>query len=300
MVLETLLGGSTAAKVLMYLENYGEGYASGIAKTFEIPSVDGAKAAQEVRRRKRAHKSPRRKRSGVYVEFSESNGSPAEGFARQFFQIRSAGRDRSLLPREASATPGEQAAVSRIHRGLTVAELAAIVSEALNSAGIVAVLGGGSVATIYADNQWESRDLDFIVARVDRTRIAKDLAKLGFKEESAGWFSHPDHTHYVNTSTWPIVIGEEEIDEWTTLSTAVGELQILTPTQCVKDRLTGFYHDYDRQSLDQAVAVCMNQDVDLEEVERLSNAEREPEKLKEFLETVRRAKAAQKRRSRSY
>ncbi len=37
MVLETLFGGSTAAKVLMYLENYGEGYASAIAKTFEIP-----------------------------------------------------------------------------------------------------------------------------------------------------------------------------------------------------------------------------------------------------------------------
>ena len=37
MVLETLFGGSTAAKVLMYLQNYEEGYAGGIAKTFGIP-----------------------------------------------------------------------------------------------------------------------------------------------------------------------------------------------------------------------------------------------------------------------
>ncbi len=37
MVLETLFGGSTAAKVLMYLQNYEEGYAGGIAKTFDIP-----------------------------------------------------------------------------------------------------------------------------------------------------------------------------------------------------------------------------------------------------------------------
>ena len=37
MVLETLFGGSTATKVLLYLQNYEEGYASGISKTFGIP-----------------------------------------------------------------------------------------------------------------------------------------------------------------------------------------------------------------------------------------------------------------------
>ncbi len=37
MVMETLFGGSTAAKVLMYLQNYEEGYAGGISKTFDIP-----------------------------------------------------------------------------------------------------------------------------------------------------------------------------------------------------------------------------------------------------------------------
>ena len=36
MVLETIFGGSTATKVLMYLQNYEEGYASGISKTFGI------------------------------------------------------------------------------------------------------------------------------------------------------------------------------------------------------------------------------------------------------------------------
>ncbi len=35
--LETLFGGKAAAKVLLFIENYGEGYASRIAKTFEMP-----------------------------------------------------------------------------------------------------------------------------------------------------------------------------------------------------------------------------------------------------------------------
>lgn len=35
--LEALFGGQAAAKVLLFIENYGDGYASWIAKTFEMP-----------------------------------------------------------------------------------------------------------------------------------------------------------------------------------------------------------------------------------------------------------------------
>jgi len=35
--LETLFGGRAAAQVLLFIENYGEGYANQISKTFEMP-----------------------------------------------------------------------------------------------------------------------------------------------------------------------------------------------------------------------------------------------------------------------
>jgi len=35
--IQALLGGKAAAKVLLFIENYGEGYARQIASTFEIP-----------------------------------------------------------------------------------------------------------------------------------------------------------------------------------------------------------------------------------------------------------------------
>ncbi len=35
--LETIFGGKAAAKVLLFIENYAEGYASRIARTFEMP-----------------------------------------------------------------------------------------------------------------------------------------------------------------------------------------------------------------------------------------------------------------------
>ena len=43
-------------------------------------------------------------------------------------------------------------------------ELAAIVSEALESAGITATLSGGAAVSIYSDNKYESEDLDFVTA----------------------------------------------------------------------------------------------------------------------------------------
>ncbi|MGZ3775232.1 MAG: winged helix-turn-helix domain-containing protein [Pseudobdellovibrionaceae bacterium] len=36
-MIEGLVGNSTAEKVLLYIENYGEGYSSGIATTFNVP-----------------------------------------------------------------------------------------------------------------------------------------------------------------------------------------------------------------------------------------------------------------------
>jgi hypothetical protein len=35
--LETLFGGKAATRVLLFIQNYGDGYASQIAKTFEMP-----------------------------------------------------------------------------------------------------------------------------------------------------------------------------------------------------------------------------------------------------------------------
>ena len=35
--LEVLFGGKAAAKVLLFIENYGDGYASRISRTFEMP-----------------------------------------------------------------------------------------------------------------------------------------------------------------------------------------------------------------------------------------------------------------------
>jgi len=82
------------------------------------------------------------------------------------------------------------------------------------------------------------------------------------------------------------------IREWGTRAVGPLAVQILTPTQCVMDRLAAFYHWQDRQALDQAVAVAGAQDVDLDAVRRWSSDEGQGERFAEFLRAIRRSSSA--------
>ena len=48
--LEVLFGGKAAAKVLLFIENYGDGYASRIARTFEMPLSEVQKQLKKFER----------------------------------------------------------------------------------------------------------------------------------------------------------------------------------------------------------------------------------------------------------
>jgi len=64
-------------------------------------------------------------------------------------------------------------------------------------------------------------------------------------------------------------------------------LQIISPTDCVKDRLAHYYHWGDRQCLQQAILVAAKHDIDLKEIQEWSKSEGkfdEFEKIKKDLE----------------
>ena len=67
--------------------------------------------------------------------------------------------------------------MERISASTTIEELAALVSETLRAAGISAVLSGGAVVSIYANNEYESGDLDFVSA-ASTAKIGEALASL--------------------------------------------------------------------------------------------------------------------------
>jgi hypothetical protein len=90
----------------------------------------------------------------------------------------------------------------------------------------------------------------------------------------------------VEFPTWPLAVGRELIGEWGTRRVGRLRIQMLTPTQCVMDRLAAFFHWRDRQALDQAIAVASSQTVDLETVERWSASEGHGPEFVVFLEAL--------------
>jgi hypothetical protein len=109
----------------------------------------------------------------------------------------------------------------RITSSTTVEDIAAIVSEALNAAGIEAVLSGGSVVSIYANNEYVSHDLDFVTAEGVK-EIEPIMVELGFERKFGRHFIHPHSEFYVEFPSAPLAIGNEPVKSWAKRRTKAG------------------------------------------------------------------------------
>ena len=62
--------------------------------------------------------------------------------------------------------------------------------------------------------------------------------------------------------------------------------EMLHPIDSVKDRLAGFFHWNDKQNLEQAIKICMEQKIDFNELERWSISEKQFPKFEIFRKLV--------------
>lgn len=165
----------------------------------------------------------------------------------------------------------------------TFRELAFLVCTALDRHGVTAVLSGGGAATIYAPEAYQSRDLDFILGFWSNLggASAKPLLELGFTEKR-GSYHHPLTPFTVEFPPGPLAIGNEILRDWETLRERDLLLHILSPTDCVRDRLAWFLFGNDYSALEQALAVAFRHQIDMEKIEAWCLAEGEPRKFAIF------------------
>jgi len=167
---------------------------------------------------------------------------------------------------------------------MSVEELAGLVCETLANVGITITLTGGACVAIWSGGKYVSRDLDFIEeGPVPRRQVKEALAKIGFSEKGR-YFVHSETEFYVEFPTGPLTVGDERVYEVETRDTGVGLLRLLTPTDCVKDRLAAFFYWKDTMAFEQALLVASAQPIDLAELRRWAMAEGEAEKLVAFEE----------------
>jgi hypothetical protein len=169
---------------------------------------------------------------------------------------------------------------------MTQGELGAYVQSHLQSRGINVVLSGGAVVAIYTSGKYVSRDLDFVNRYgIKRSIITAAMKELGFTEVGRH-FEHPDTKFFVEFPPGPLAIGESYSIELCELELNTGTLILITPTECVKDRLAWYYHTGDNQSLHHAMLVARDQPVDLEEIKRWSGGEGKLEEYEKFIEIL--------------
>lgn len=155
-------------------------------------------------------------------------------------------------------------------KGISLRDLAIYISDYLRKNGIDTVLSGGACVTIYTENKYLSYDLDFVLpVYIDRKKIKTVLEKIEFQEDGRS-FKHKDTPYYIEFLSPPLSVGEEPVNVISSIEEGDRVLRLLSPTDCVKDRLAAYYHWDDRQSLDQAILVCRDNNVDLNEIERWS------------------------------
>ena len=151
----------------------------------------------------------------------------------------------------------------KITKSTTLTELASAVSGALEGAGIVATLSGGAAVSIYSDNRYESKDLDFVTTALVN-ELKEALEPLGFVHTGRprlSVFEHPKTDWYIEFPPAPLSFGGTYIDhsQCALIKTGLGSLRIITPTQSVMDRLIAAAVWDEPQSLEQAILVAEHQ-----------------------------------------
>jgi hypothetical protein len=142
------------------------------------------------------------------------------------------------------------------------------VATHLEAHGIGVVLVGGAVVAIYTDGAYRSGDLDFVPEDLFGDRVEACMAEIGFRRHGRH-FEHPDCRHlFVEFVAGPLGIGDDVniVPREEPLRGQV--LKILSPTDCVRDRLASYIHFDARECLDQAVLVARAQIVDWDTIER--------------------------------
>ncbi|SFV67979.1 hypothetical protein MNB_SV-14-1390 [hydrothermal vent metagenome] len=173
-------------------------------------------------------------------------------------------------------------------KDMSMEELGAYICSSLEKEGIDTVLSGGCCVEIYSHGRYTSDDIDLI----DRfngghRKIKTVMEKIGFKEHKMKrYFVHKETFMFIEFPRGPLGVGDAPVREIAQRKSETGILKLLTPTDCIKDRLAGYYHWDDEQNLEQAIWVAMDNEFDMLSIKKWSIAEGMVDKFEIFRNRV--------------
>lgn len=138
----------------------------------------------------------------------------------------------------------------------------------LSKNGVDAVLVGGAVVSIYTKGAYQSGDLDFVIRNLFISGLPEIMKEIGF-EKKGRHYQHPDCKHlFVEFPPGPLGLGQETKVEPDLIKSEGIIIKILSPTDCIKDRLASYLHFKTKDTFDQAILVATSQPFKIKELER--------------------------------
>lgn len=168
----------------------------------------------------------------------------------------------------------------------SLTDVAFAVCTALDRKGFHAVLTGGSAATYYAPDAYQSGDLDFVIT-LQGTGGEEALTGLGFTRRK-DFYRHPRSSFLLEFPKGPLAVGEDLIKSWSTVRRDDEVLYVLSPTDSCRDRLASFLFWSDFSGLEQAIAVFQARanEVDLNVIEDWCRREGQSQKFGLFASRI--------------
>ena len=161
-------------------------------------------------------------------------------------------------------------------------EFSITVGSALRAQGIRAVLTGGACASIYTGGKYMSGDADFILrGRVDRRALDEALHRLGFGREGDRYV-HRSSRFFVEFPAGPLAIGGDVNIEPVEIRLRDKVALALSATDSCRDRLSGYFHWQDRESLAVAIEIAVRNEIDWHAVKSWSEKEGAIEGFEDF------------------
>jgi hypothetical protein len=177
-------------------------------------------------------------------------------------------------------------------KNCTEEELWKYVALHLEKRGFDVVLVGGGVVSIYSQGAYKSGDLDFIVRSFNKKELPRVLAEIGFLKTPQRYYKHPECNHlFLEFPSGPIEIAQRTDVVPSELEVEGEKIKILSPTDCVLDRLEQFlYVEYgkphgERKLLEQAKMVAEKQPVDWAKIKNYCEKERKLDVFDELSRT---------------
>jgi len=151
-------------------------------------------------------------------------------------------------------------------------ELWEYVAWFLGKNGISTILVGGSVVSIYTKGAYTSGDLDIVVESYQITfeEIENILKQINFtKTGTRNYFKHPHCDHIlIEFMSPPVAIGEDYKIKPREIEIDKVIIKILSPTDCIKDRLASYLYFNARECLDQAGLVASSQTYNIRAIKK--------------------------------